>query len=121
MENLLNFTPAALDFLSKSLAEEKHEAVRVDVVSGGCRGMTYDVSFVDSYNGVDLQIEQNGLKIFIVPKAVMFVSGMTVDYKKTPMGGSLVFENPNAKSKCGCGKSFSTDSSPCCQGDCCSE
>lgn len=120
MEKVINLTNAALNFLKKSIEEEKCLGIKIEVISGGCSGMTYDINFVNEKNGVDLLVEEDGVNIFIAPKAVMFVSGMTLDYEKTPMGGSLVFQNPNAKSKCGCGKSFSVDSSPCCSGKCCS-
>lgn len=120
MQKIISFTVNALDFLKRSIAEEKCLGMRIDIVSGGCSGMTYELNFVNEQKNEDLLVEENGVKIFVAPKAVMFISGMTVDYVKNPMGGSLVFQNPNAKTKCGCGKSFSVDSSPCCSGNCCS-
>jgi iron-sulfur cluster assembly protein len=118
MDNLLILTESALDFIKKSVAEEKCDGVRVDVVPGGCCGMTYKLDFVEEADPSDLLLEENGVKIYVASKAVMFVSGMTMDYVKTPMGGSVVFENPNAKSRCGCGKSFCPDDSNACGGAC---
>ncbi len=120
MEKIVNLTSQALEFLRNSIKEEQCQGIRIDIVSGGCSGMTYELSFVNEINPTDVIFEEQEVKIFIAAKAVMFISGMTLDYVKSPMGGSLVFQNPNAKSKCGCGKSFSTDSSPCCSGNCCS-
>ncbi len=120
MQKIINFSENALNFLKQSIVEEKCLGMRIDVVSGGCSGMTYELNFVKEKKDEDLLVEENGVKIFVAPKAVMFISGMTLDYVKSPMGGSLVFQNPNAKTKCGCGKSFSVDSSPCCSGSCCS-
>jgi len=119
MEQLVSFTNAALDFIKKSVADEKCLGLRINVVSGGCQGMTYEVKFVNEVDKSDLEMELDGVKIYIASKAVIFIAGMTVDYVKNPMGGNLVFENPNAKSKCGCGKSFCTeDSGGCCGGKC---
>ncbi|MDR2766430.1 MAG: iron-sulfur cluster assembly accessory protein [Holosporaceae bacterium] len=121
MDKLLILTENAKDFIKKSMDEEKCEGVRVDVVPGGCCGMTYKLDFVKEVDSSDLLLEEDGLKVYVAPKAVMFVSGMTMDYVKTPMGGNVVFENPNARSSCGCGKSFRPDDSfgGGCGGGCC--
>lgn len=113
MEEVITCTPNALFFLKNSVEHEKCLGIKISIVPGGCSGMTYEVNFVKEINNSDLVTEQDGLKIFVEPKAVLFVSGMVLDYVTTPMGGSLVFQNPNARSQCGCGKSFSLDSSPC--------
>ncbi|MCR4624289.1 MAG: iron-sulfur cluster assembly accessory protein [Alphaproteobacteria bacterium] len=120
MQKIISFTESALGFLKKSISAEECLGMRINVVSGGCSGMTYELNFVNEKKDEDLLVEEGDVKIFVAPKAVMFISGMTMDYVKSPMGGSLVFQNPNAKTKCGCGKSFSVDSSPCCSGNCCS-
>lgn len=122
MQKVINFTEAALKFLKESMVDQDCIGYRVEIVSGGCSGMTYEINYTTEQKDGDLLLEEDGLKIFVAPKAVMFVSGMIVDYNKTPMGGNLVFKNPNALSQCSCGKSFSVDSSPCCSntGSCCS-
>lgn len=124
MEDFITITDAALDFLKKSVAEEKCSGVRINVVSGGCQGMTYELSFVkDAADPADLTLEKDGVFIYIAAKATIFVAGMTVDYQKTPMGGSIIFENPNAKNRCGCGKSFCLDGGNTeerCSSNCCS-
>ena len=120
MDNkIVNITPAAMEYLQKSIAEDNSVGIRVDIVPGGCSGMTYEVNFVKEINAADVVQHENGFDVFIAPKAVMFINGMLLDFVKNPMGSNLIFENPNAKSKCSCGKSFSTDGSPCCSGGCC--
>lgn len=109
MKQLITFTNSALKFIRDSVRVEKCIGVRLDVVSGGCQGMTYELQFVNEVDKSDLLMEMDGVQVFIASKAVIFVSGMNVDYVQTPMGGNLVFENPNAKSRCGCGKSFCVD------------
>ncbi|MDR1333844.1 MAG: iron-sulfur cluster assembly accessory protein [Holosporaceae bacterium] len=109
MEKIINITEKALDFIKKSVEEEKSLGFRIDIASGGCRGTVYELNFVKEIDHSDLVMQENGVDIYIAARAVIFVTGMTMDYVVSPMGSNLVFENPNAKFKCGCGKSFSTD------------
>ncbi len=120
MENIINLTPAALSFIRESVNEQKCCGIRIDIQSGGCRGITYAVDFVNEINPADLLISIGDVSIYLASRAVVFVQNMTMDYVKTPMGGGIVFENPNAKSKCGCGKSFCVDDSGnSCNSGCC--
>ncbi|MDR2067588.1 MAG: iron-sulfur cluster assembly accessory protein [Holosporaceae bacterium] len=120
MEKLLTLTKDALDFLKKSLDEEGAVGIRIDTVPGGCSGMTYQLDFVKEINPCDVAIEEGGVKMYVASRAVIFISGTVMDYVKSPMGGSIVFENPNASSRCGCGKSFRTNDSQSACGKCCS-
>ncbi|MDR3187529.1 MAG: iron-sulfur cluster assembly accessory protein [Holosporaceae bacterium] len=121
MEKLLTLTQNALDFLKKSLDEEGAAGIRVDVVPGGCSGMSYQLDFVKEVDPSDVLIDEGGMKVYVASRAAIFIAGMVMDYVKSPMGGNIVFENPNASSRCGCGKSFRTDDSPnACAGKCCS-
>ncbi|MBR1734165.1 MAG: iron-sulfur cluster assembly accessory protein [Alphaproteobacteria bacterium] len=119
MDKFINITPAALDFIKTSIEREKCLGIRLDVKAGGCSGMTYEMEFINEPNSADLVIEEEGTRIYISSKSAIFVANMTMDYVVTPMGGSIVFENPNAKTKCACGKSFSTDESIPCSSECC--
>jgi iron-sulfur cluster assembly accessory protein len=109
MEQFINITPAAIDFIKTSVEIEKCLGVRIDVKSGGCQGLTYALEFVTDINSADLLMEKDGVNIYISSKAAIFVANMTMDYVKTPMGGNITFENPNAKMSCSCGKSFCVD------------
>ena len=112
MEKILNFSEAALNFLRDSLKSEKNcQGIRIDVVTGGCQGMTYSMDFVKEIDPSDLKIEEEGFNIYLASRAVLFIQGMNVDYEKSAMGGSIVFKNPNAKATCSCGKSFCTENS----------
>jgi len=118
MVDFVTITPEAVEFFKKSLGN--NNGVRIDIVSGGCQGMTYKVDFVSETNPADVCVEKDGVKFYFASKSVLFVAGMTMDYKVTPMGGNVVFENPNAKSKCSCGKSFCIDGNGSCNSGSCS-
>jgi iron-sulfur cluster assembly protein len=121
MKKFINITPDALKFLKESVASEPgSQGIRIDIKSGGCRGMTYELKSVKEINPSDILLKEDGVSFYISSKAMIFVSNMTMDYVKTSMGGSIVFDNPNAKMKCGCGKSFSIDGSEgVCSTGCC--
>ena len=119
MENFINITPAAVEFIKASIEREKCLGIRLDIKPGGCSGMSYEMEFVHEPNPADLVIKKNGATVYISSKSALFIANMTRDYVTTPMGGNIVFENPNAKVKCACGKSFSTDDSLPCSSECC--
>jgi iron-sulfur cluster assembly accessory protein len=120
MKNCIDFTDAAMDFLKKTIAEKKCLGVRFDVASGGCQGISYVIDPVEEVDKSDFFWEENNLNVYVTSRALIFVSGMTVDYIETGLTGHLVFQNPNAKQNCHCGKSFSTETSvPLCEGKCC--
>ncbi len=91
--------------LMKGEAKVGH-ALRVAVVSGGCSGMSYELSFVPKENTGDIAMEKNGLKIFLDPESVEFMGGATIDFIDTLQESGFKIHNPKAKSGCGCGKSF---------------
>jgi iron-sulfur cluster assembly accessory protein len=109
MEKVVNITEKALNFIKRSVEEEKSLGFRIDIVPGGCQGTVYELSFVREVDHSDLVMQEDGVDIYIAAQAVIFVTGMTMDYVSNPMGSNLVFENPNARFKCECGKSFRTD------------
>lgn len=81
--------------------------IRVGVKSGGCSGLKYFVEYADSRNKYDEVIEKDGVLILIDPKALMYLLGTEMDYIDEEFKSGFVFLNPNEKSKCGCGSSFS--------------
>ena len=106
---LLNLTEAAIAKV-KSMMEREGKAgygLRVGVVTGGCAGLSYDMRFQKSPYDNDVVLEQNGLQIFINPESVSFLKGIQVDYVDTLKESGFQYRNPNAKSSCGCGTSFS--------------
>jgi iron-sulfur cluster assembly protein len=119
MEKFINVTDKAVNFLKESIEKENSLGIRINVGPGGCQGMSYELSFVNEIDPSDLVIQKDGANIYVAPQAIPFISGINIDYVNNPMGGNLVFENPNAKSCCGCGKSFCTDDvDNRCEGSC---
>ena len=80
--------------------------VRVGVESGGCAGMSYVMEYAKNSNPNDEIIEDKGVKVLIDPKAIMYLLGTEMDYKKEELSSTFVFKNPNETERCGCGESF---------------
>lgn len=80
--------------------------IRVGVRQRGCSGNSYTLSFADQENPMDEIVTAGDLKIFIDPKAILFVIGTVMDFRETDLESGFVFENPNEKGRCGCGESF---------------
>ncbi len=81
--------------------------LRLGVQGGGCSGMSYLIRFEPKQRPSDRVFDFEGVKIFVDPKSLIYLEGMTLDYKESLMQSGFVFENPNAKKSCGCGTSFS--------------
>ena len=90
-----------------SSAQKDSIGVRISVKSGGCAGMSYVMEYSKKINPNDEIIEDKGVKVFIDPKATMFLIGSEMDYTSDKLASRFVFKNPNEKSTCGCGESFS--------------
>ena len=82
--------------------------LRVSVVGGGCSGMSYKMSFDENKGDNDVVIESHGVKLALDPKSILFLKGTQLDFSDGLNGTGFVFNNPNAKTSCGCGSSFST-------------
>ena len=87
-------------------AKEPILGVRVGVSSGGCAGMSYVMEYAKKANPNDEIIEDKGVKVLIDPKAIMYLLGTEMDYKKEELSSTFVFKNPNETERCGCGESF---------------
>lgn len=81
--------------------------LRVGVVGGGCSGFSYSMSFENASGLMDKVFDMDGLKVYVDATSVMYLNGCIVDYIETLEGAGFKFENPNVKSTCGCGSSFS--------------
>jgi iron-sulfur cluster assembly accessory protein len=81
--------------------------LRVGVVGGGCSGFSYSMSFENAPGMMDKVFDFDGLKVYVDATSVMYLDGCRVDYLETIEGAGFKFENPNVKSTCGCGSSFS--------------
>ena len=81
--------------------------LRIGVVGGGCSGFQYSMSFENQSGMMDKIVRFDDLKVFVDATSVMYLNGCIVDYVETLEGAGFKFENPNVKSTCGCGSSFS--------------
>ena len=89
-----------------SQAENSAVGVRVGVKSGGCAGMSYIMEYAKDIKDNEEIIEEKGVKVLIDPKAIMYLLGTEMDYKKEKFSSQFVFKNPNETERCGCGESF---------------
>ena len=109
MNNILKVTDKATFQLKKII--EKGPSGTVGVVVGidksGCNGYSYKLDFAKKTEVENLEyVQQNNVKVFIDPKATMFLIGSEMDYSTDKLSSRFVFKNPNEKSTCGCGESF---------------
>lgn len=80
--------------------------LRVGVLPGGCSGFQYGLNIEDEPAEDDVVLEANGLKLFVDPFSLQYLSGVEIDYVSTFQGSGFAFNNPNASGGCGCGSSF---------------
>jgi iron-sulfur cluster assembly accessory protein len=88
-------------------AEDKPLMLRVAVSGGGCSGFQYGFVLDDTRNDDDLVVERDGAAVVVDPVSLEFLKGAEIDFVDNLMGRSFQVKNPNAKSSCGCGTSFS--------------
>ena len=81
--------------------------IRVGVKSGGCSGLSYDLTFDNKKEENDKVFEENNVKIAVDKKSFLYLVGTTLEYSGGLNGKGFVFNNPNANRTCGCGESFS--------------
>ncbi|MBA3912263.1 MAG: iron-sulfur cluster assembly accessory protein [Acidobacteriales bacterium] len=105
----LTLTPNAVTKVKEIMSQQNPvpAGLRVGVVGGGCSGFSYSMSFENGSGLMDKVFDMEGLKVFVDATSVMYLNGCIVDYVETLEGAGFKFENPNVKSTCGCGSSFS--------------
>lgn len=105
----VTLTPNAIKKVKELMAQQDPvpAGLRVGVQGGGCSGFSYAMSFENNAGLMDKTFDMDGLKVFVDATSVMYLQGCTVDYVETLEGAGFKFENPNVKSTCGCGSSFS--------------
>ena len=84
----------------------KGVGVRLGVKTTGCSGMAYTIEFADEIEESDEIFEENGVKILINPKSLVYLDGTELDFAKEGLNEGFKFNNPNEKDRCGCGESF---------------
>jgi iron-sulfur cluster assembly accessory protein len=87
--------------------DPKPAGLRISVVGGGCSGFSYSMAFENTPNLLDKTYQFDSLKVFIDQASMLYLDGAEVDYVESMEGSGFKFNNPNVKSTCGCGSSFS--------------
>jgi iron-sulfur cluster assembly accessory protein len=108
--SMVQLTPVAVTKVKEILTQQTPSPVglRVAVVGGGCSGFSYHMAFENAVNETsDNVYEFDGLKVLVDQMSEMYLDGVQVDYIETIEGSGFKFNNPNVKSTCGCGSSFS--------------
>ena len=106
---MIEVTPKAVEKIRAAFAKEGVEgALRLGVLGGGCSGLSYQFKFDTRQRPTDNVFEFDGVKIVVDPKSLLYLKGMTLDWKDSLIQSGFVFENPNAKKSCGCGTSFTS-------------
>lgn len=87
--------------------EQKGDYLRVKITGGGCNGLSYKMKFVDAPKRGDIMVLSSGASVLVDTKSALYLKGTHLDYSDKMVGGGFKFSNPNAKSSCSCGESFS--------------
>jgi iron-sulfur cluster assembly accessory protein len=106
---MIHVTEKAAEQIKALIAKEGLEghALRIAAVGGGCSGMSYKLHFDKDSTPEDKIQEEHGVKLICDKKSYLVLNGTTLDFTDGLNGSGFVFQNPNAKSTCGCGSSFS--------------
>lgn len=108
-ESMVHITPVAavkVNEIRETEGIEANMALRLRVVGGGCAGFSYDLYF-DEIAEVDRAFEIAGVKVVVDEMSLMYLVGTEIDYVEGLQGAGFKFNNPNVKTTCGCGSSFS--------------
>jgi iron-sulfur cluster assembly protein len=105
----LQLTETAINKVKEVLGQQnpKPAGLRIGVMGGGCSGFSYQMVFESEGTPMDKVMEFDGLKVFVDQTSLMYLDGTEVDYIETLEGAGFKFNNPNVKTTCGCGSSFS--------------
>ncbi|MGF1562606.1 MAG: HesB/IscA family protein [Geminicoccaceae bacterium] len=108
-QSVVKVTEAAASRMRALMASQGAEAegIKLGITTKGCSGMAYTLDFARELSGNEEVVDEQGVRLFIDPSAVMYVIGTEVDFVEDKLGSMFVFRNPNEKARCGCGESFS--------------
>lgn len=112
VNNALIFTDSAAHKVKELIMEEGNPQLnlRIYIEGGGCSGFKYNFTFDETINHDDTVIEKNledsAVKLLVDPMSLLYLAGATIDYREDINGAQFVIKNPNAKTTCGCGSSF---------------
>ncbi|MBI2689886.1 MAG: iron-sulfur cluster assembly accessory protein [Acidobacteria bacterium] len=104
----IDVTPKAVSKIRQAFEKQGVTGgLRLGVLGGGCSGLSYQFKFDTKPRATDHIFNFDGVQVWVDPKSMNFLNGMTLDYKETLMQAGFEFVNPNAHKSCGCGTSFS--------------
>ncbi|MGE0786164.1 MAG: iron-sulfur cluster insertion protein ErpA [Sandaracinaceae bacterium] len=106
---MIDLTPKAGEKVKEIRTAENlgGQGLRVRVIGGGCSGFSYDLFFEDETTDLDTTFESEGIPLYVDMMSLQYLDGTTIDYVEGLHGAGFKFLNPQAKSTCGCGSSFS--------------
>ncbi|MCJ2005925.1 Fe-S cluster assembly scaffold SufA [Methylobacterium sp. E-041] len=104
---VMSLTDAAADRIKAIIADADRPiaGLRVGVKNGGCAGMSYTMEYAEDRKPGEDMVEDRGVKVFVDPKALLFLLGTQMDFQSSKLASQFVFNNPNQTSACGCGES----------------
>jgi iron-sulfur cluster assembly protein len=104
----VHVTPKAVVKIREAFAKQgvSGGGLRLGVLGGGCSGLSYQFRYDAKPRPTDLVFHFDDVEVYVDPKSMVFLNGMTLDWKDSLIQSGFVFENPHAKKSCGCGTSF---------------
>lgn len=103
---ITNIAASKVNEIREAESIENEMSLRLRVVGGGCAGFAYDLYF-DTRTDMDRNFDCNGVDVVVDQMSLMYLMGTEIDYIESLQGAGFKFNNPNVKSTCGCGSSFS--------------
>jgi iron-sulfur cluster assembly protein len=104
----IQVTPKAVQKIRDAFAKQGVAGgLRLGVLGGGCSGLSYQFRFEPKPRPTDMVFRFEDVEVFVDPKSMVYLDGMTLDYKESLMQSGFAFDNPHATKSCGCGTSFS--------------
>ncbi len=104
---MISLTPLAAEKIQQQLERRgKGLGIRIGVKTTGCSGYAYALEYVDEPKVEDMSFVSNSVHVFVDPKSLVFVEGLTMDWQKKGLNEGFEFINPNERDRCGCGESF---------------
>lgn len=105
----IQVTPKAVQKIRDAFAKQgvQDGGLRLGVLGGGCSGLSYQFKFELKPRATDHVFDFDGVRVYVDPKSMVYLDGMTLDYKESLMQSGFAFDNPHAAKSCGCGSSFS--------------
>ncbi len=104
---VIRLTDTAVSKIKEMMADEAdNTGLKISVQSGGCAGWTYEMAFQQEASGDEMEIEQDGVRLFVSKDNASKLQGTEVSYVTSLQKSGFTFDNPNAQTSCGCGQSF---------------